>query len=366
MANSILTSHYSGTSNTILVSHSWPPGTSNSVLASHAGDYPGGGGGGDLTHGAEFTITGTFPSRAAKPLVYDNFESGTVGNPINGQAPLYREIGASWTWITMSNGGSHQPRYSSTVVRPNSTRSSYHEYPLNGTYTNALEIDYLRDQTGDEVFFSFWVRKDKVSALNTRNYKPWDVFGTRDGVAPAAYMGYGPDLRSAIQDTGLSDTTIWASHLTLDAINAEWIRVEGYLKQSSTSAADGVYKMWVHRSGTPGIELALDGPTKQMRTGAYGWLQWIFGAYHATDTDNAVADVYVDQLYFDNTRARVELGNASTWAACTRREVQPSTAWSTGSITALCQKGALSTGGAWLYVVGTDGVPSAGIPVTLN
>lgn len=41
--NSILETHKSGTSNTILVSHSWPPGNSNSVLASHAGDYPGGG-----------------------------------------------------------------------------------------------------------------------------------------------------------------------------------------------------------------------------------------------------------------------------------------------------------------------------------
>ena len=43
MTNPILETHKSGTSNTILVSHSWPPGNSNSVLASHAGDYPGGG-----------------------------------------------------------------------------------------------------------------------------------------------------------------------------------------------------------------------------------------------------------------------------------------------------------------------------------
>lgn len=41
MANSILTSHYSGTSNTILVSHGWPDGSSaNSVLGSHDADYP--------------------------------------------------------------------------------------------------------------------------------------------------------------------------------------------------------------------------------------------------------------------------------------------------------------------------------------
>ena len=41
MANSILDSHYNGTSNTILVSHNWPSGASaNGVLASHDADYP--------------------------------------------------------------------------------------------------------------------------------------------------------------------------------------------------------------------------------------------------------------------------------------------------------------------------------------
>lgn len=54
MSNPILDTHASGTSNTILVSHNWPPGTSNPVLNSHAASYPGGG---SDTTPAAFTFT---------------------------------------------------------------------------------------------------------------------------------------------------------------------------------------------------------------------------------------------------------------------------------------------------------------------
>lgn len=75
MTNPILETHKSGTSNTILVSHSWPPGNSNSILASHAGDYPGGGGGSFAItsvslSGTELTINGAQFGTKAGPAPY--------------------------------------------------------------------------------------------------------------------------------------------------------------------------------------------------------------------------------------------------------------------------------------------------------
>lgn len=72
MTNPILETHKSGTSNTILVSHSWPPGNSNSVLASHAGDYPGGGGG-------SFAITSV--SLSGTELTINGAQFGTKAGP---------------------------------------------------------------------------------------------------------------------------------------------------------------------------------------------------------------------------------------------------------------------------------------------
>jgi hypothetical protein len=380
MTNSTLSSHYPTTSNTTLLSHGWPTGPYDcAVLQSHDADYGGGGGGLTLTHGSTFILSdagANFGTRAATPLVYDNFESGTPGNAIAGQAPLYRGIGGSWVWDEYHAGGSLVPVYSDTVVRSNSTRSSLHEFDLNATYTNSLEINHPMTATGDEAYFSFWLYYEKTSSGDTytRNYKPWDLFGS-SGLTPAAYMGMGapppqagadPDLRSALQDTGLSHTPDWNDTITVPSINGTWVRVEGYLKQSSSGAADGTYRMWLHRQATPSIELALEHAPAQTRATSDYWTQFIFGAYSATDTYNATARAFLDSIYFDSTQRRLELGNASTWGACTRREVQPSTAWSATSITALCQKGALSAGNAWLYVVAADGTVSSGYPVTLN
>ena len=89
----------------------------------------------------------------------------------------------------------------------------------------------------------------------------------------------------------------------------------------------------------------------------------MFGCLYEVGSTGATANIHLSSLYFDSTRRRLELGNASTYAACTRREVQPSTAWSDTSITALCQKGAIPTGTAYLFVIGADGTASAGIEV---
>jgi hypothetical protein len=75
----------------------------------------------------------------------------------------------------------------------------------------------------------------------------------------------------------------------------------------------------------------------------------------------------IDCIYWDNSFARVLLGNASTYAACTGFEMQPVTSWSSTSITVTANKGA-RTGTAYLYVIDSDGtlVNSSGHEVTVE
>lgn len=69
---------------------------------------------------------------------------------------------------------------------------------------------------------------------------------------------------------------------------------------------------------------------------------------------------------FKTPATSIEIGNASTWAACTHREIQIPTAWTTDEITATINQGSLPDGTAYLFVVDADGVASDGYEITLS
>lgn len=328
--------------------------------------------GGDFTHGNTFEITGTgFGTKAtAEPLVYDDFESGTVNTGITGQAPVERAIGGSWNWES-NTSDTLLPEYSNAVLRPNSTRSAHMRYEGNN-YNNSLEVNHAMPNTGDAAYFTFWQYLDKTSVGWTRNWKPFVVYGSA-GVYPSAYVGFGevgsdPAIRNAIQDTGVNEVTLWGD-IDIDVIEGEWLRHEFYLVQSGAGVADGEWHHTIHRTSTPLITAAESEAAYETRGGSDYWQQWHFGSYLATDTNSAEASVYMDGIYFDSTQQRVELGNAATWAACTHREVQIAKAWTDTSITITANAGSFANSDtAYLYIVNADGtrVSESGISVEVS
>jgi hypothetical protein len=77
---------------------------------------------------------------------------------------------------------------------------------------------------------------------------------------------------------------------------------------------------------------------------------------------------YFDDVYFDNTWSRVMVGNASTLAASTHREIAVPTAWSDTSITVSFNQGTFTNGQtAYLYVIDSTGaVNSAGYAIEIE
>ena len=72
-------------------------------------------------------------------------------------------------------------------------------------------------------------------------------------------------------------------------------------------------------------------------------------------------------VYYDHTRARVEIGNAPTWSSSTIREIQIPKSWSDTGISAQLNKGALSNGAnAYVFVVDESGNVSNGYPITIG
>jgi len=318
---------------------------------------------GTWSDGNSVTISGSgFGTKStAAPAIWDDFDGGTNGNSIAGQSPV---VGPSWDTYT-SHGTN--PRYSNTGNRTNSTLCSLHDFVVSSQYNCSLEYISVESQ----VFFTFWWKYTKQQSYYNRNTKPWVEYGQGGGMWPSAYIGFGnPDygdgsLRNSVQDQPHpTDGTLWGA-TNLTSVASDWIRIDQYLEQSSPNVSNGTFKTWVHKPYSGGgITFDCDsGENVYMtRTSSNNWRQWHFGSFFSRDTEPAggglPADgyIYIDDIYFDVTRARVEVGNASTWSGCSQREIQRPTAWSSSSVTVVANEGGFSSlSGKYVYVVDSEG-----------
>ena len=329
---------------------------------------------GNFDEGQRITISGTGFGNKSRPgpLVWDDFEDGSDGTLIAGRAPAVENLARAWTWDDYT-AQTHRPRYGNGRVRPNSSLSSEHDF-IGGTYNNSLEIDFPVQNTGDEVYFSFYYYYDKISNNWSRNHKPWIVYGNT-GYYPAAYDGWGNPsdgdgtFRNSVQDSGDTGQTLWSSP-ELNQVEGEWIRIEGFLRVSGPNQNNGAWNLWVHRPDAPSPNIRLEqfDDSYKTRSGNNFWQQWHFGSYHDNGPTNAEARIYIDDLYFDDTQARIELCDRPTWVSCTQREHQIPVNWSANSVEFEMNAGAFATAeDVYLYVVDAQGsVNPQGFPVRVG
>lgn len=332
-----------------------------------------------ISSGQQVTLSGQgFGTKSvAPPLIWDNFEAGTSGSNVAGNPPTIRSIGSGWVWEQYHNGGI-QPVYTNTAQKPNSNLCSLHDF-VNGGNNISLQIsNYPRPNTGDEVYFTFYWKMRKTTTSWSRNIKPWQEYGSSSD-QPMAYVGWGNPsigdgaLRSGSIDNSTStDGTLWGQDsVAINNLVNEWIRIEVFLKQSAPSTSNGAFHIWIHRpfAASPTQVQTRGDSSFITRIGSNTWKQWMFGEYFAKDDpSDARGQVYIDDIYFDNTRARIELCDNSVWANRTHCEIQIPLSWSDNAVTATGNRGAFGLGTtAYLYVVDSSGTAnSLGYPITIG
>jgi hypothetical protein len=137
------------------------------------------------------------------------------------------------------------------------------------------------------------------------------------------------------------------------------------------------------------VEIWADAPAKTFRVSVDGQVAWTKSNWlastlgingHTIDYPNmldsgsrdascpATGSFNYDDIYIDFTSARVELGNASTWSASTKKEVQLATKWADGSISVEVNTGEFNNGDTvYLYVVDSSGhANSTGYAMKIN
>jgi len=290
----------------------------------------------------------------AAPLRYDNFENGTVGQLIPNNP-----TGGGW--------GATCPRYSQTQVRNAGSKSAMQEY------INYWGCAFALDNTEapgslpsgiTEMYVTgwFWMETGGSPSRNAKIINMGTVQGwqTRIDVYPENGSGH----LYAMLSGNCFDTSSYAQNWNADVAavmkaDKQWHRIETYLK----IGPNGYRDVWVDGKKIAEINGAFTGSSCEI-----GYL--LIGHYFSLDTYTPApwGRRYWDELYVDRTRARVEIGDASTFGACSHREIQIPTAWSNNSIAVKVNQGSFAVGNtAYLYVVDENGaVNSTGYPITIQ
>lgn len=285
---------------------------------------------GSLVYGSTLLISGQgFGSKPiAKPFKWDDFESGVVGQKIGSSSNLGLNTSV---W----NEHGIDPVYSNVVLRPNSTRSVYHDLASSSAYgydtTNYTGIYYV-------TFWHYYTQNmNNCSGFN--NFKIFRHYTSDAGDG----LVITDQCQSSQRTLFFSNTIDQCKSSFTRATYNSWHRYELYYS-TGTNNRNGFLYFW--------IDGQLQGSCTNLNISA-GLAQMRIGHYQDVGLN---LDSYTDDVYIDTTQSRVEIGNASTWSACTHREIQIPIEWSNSSIKINVNKGSIKDGDcAFLYVVDANG-----------
>lgn len=312
-----------------------------------------GGGGASFVHGQPFTVSGSgFGSKSpAAPIKYDDFQSVSVGSEIINSTAS----GPAW-----ANGASNNtnPIASTAQLRSGTPftrnmRSRWDGNPggsssidsSNVTFTQTFAIGlihahvYLDDQQGfsglQNIKIFRWHKNDGDGAPNAAMATPGVPDVTTDTWAYQVDGATNPNWFDT--DIGYTLGHRWLQvtfgfDLGTGNGNADgsgFCRIDGQLVKSFTNTA-------ISDAGTTSLDL------------------FYVGNYAGNVAWTGVYQQFWESVYVDNTWARVELGNASTYGACTNLEIQIPTSWSSSSITFTANRGSFGVGATTRYLYVTD------------
>lgn len=350
---------------------------------------------GGMTDGNLISISGySFGSTGRTPLKFDKFEGKPLNSYLNAQDPswlIYGTLGAFYTDTTkhsgsMSAGDGREDN--------NGMMTNYFNFtPSNEVYTSywftTANADITVGQTpGDGGINKLCRIGSTTSATRNPQY-------TGPGVTVLSTMGAGGLVAADLNGDNIFETPCYGPGIlsssapflgyhyntSADATNAgylsnvpwnTWCRIETYSKLSSPAGtANGeVYAAVTVPTGPNTSSRSVVRQTGIVNLdAAYSGVQLcsVLLGLMVTNTCSPW-QVYIDDIYINNTQARVELGDSATYSSCTHLEVQPVLSWSTGgnSIQFTLNKGTFSAGTAWIFIINSDGVASTGYPVTIQ
>jgi hypothetical protein len=336
---------------------------------------------GTVANGQTITITGTnFGSGPTVGgttdvvLLFDDFEKGTNGSVINPSGTTAAEVG-EWTYTGDSTvpGVNGVPPVYSTSQKVSGNNAAYMTNPNPDTDWNQRLIALIPSGANPtQIFISWWMWIDNQSGNWKVMWPMNNCCSAYDFYAPA-YWGFGNGIYAS---NWLSANDLYQNYNIPNVAASTWKRTWQYI--DGTGSSPNFYSWELTSSGV--VADATPTNCASYSTGSNcgwfnmdgssseSWQEVLVNGYMGSD---ATSHIYFDDIYIaygPHSRARVEIGNAATYNACTNLAIATPTAWGASSITATVWKGSFSSSAsAYLYVVDSTNTPNAnGYPITFG
>lgn len=310
---------------------------------------------GNVSNGESITIQGLYLGlkEPAGPLVWEDFESREDGTELH-----------TFGWDYMAGTGI--PIVSSSL--PYAGQKSGHCNIGEGDDARCYAF-YDFAESKKAVYSSYYLRYDYTGFPEISPNFKFDrtVSGSyHDSPLRGSTMSNAGGNIEYYQNTGNGVGYAWPSDdgdykVGGTDMNGSYHRLESYLKLSDPVNADN--GRWYESRD---LDEWMDSVELTWTDNASGSTlnRFLLPFYFAMSSGGV--DVYYDDIYLDDTLARVEIGNSATWNECTIREIQVPIAWSNSSISFELNAGRLnSSAQQYIFIVDSQGNISEGYPAGL-
>lgn len=291
---------------------------------------------GTVANGSSITISGSgFGTGDTTPLLWDDFESSSAstGSRMAGSPRM-------GSWVPAGNG------VYSSAAKNSGGRSLMSAFSPDAQWQNFT----VTMPNGQRFFQSFWFR--------------YDTSGTGGQVKLALVHGNsGQGEFAPTVNNNSSTTSWWMSNIATEssAGNAAaswgsnpgpnaWHHFEMAMQQSSGGGAgDGSITTWID-----GKQMYSAKNVATRDSSQYYWNE--MGFLHGVTNMGVNTTTYLDDVYANNSWARVVLCDSATYSGCKRTEIQPVETWADGSIkVTLATSGFTDPSNVYIYVFDANG-----------
>jgi hypothetical protein len=316
------------------------------------------------------------------PIRYDDFESGTtVGHLITDDLP----------WWSRQTSPGQVASIADDSCRPNKTKCGKFVESVDSSDTAVRSDAIYRRNVGfastGKMYLNFWSYVDVLGNADgtsssyqikfIQTAKDWSPgnpitlptyeFSHWQFASPPNSGWYNKTYQANYWDGGGSSTSV---SFPQDAFKTPgWYHISVQTDFGTIGSANGSTKMWVSKPGLSGAYslVSTSGVKYVVDSGYPDYIKfgWYAGSYYPTTTNTFTTTLYYDNIYIDNSFARVEIGDSNSYDSCTHREIQIPITWSSDHIQVKFNKGSFPDNQTvYLFVIDENGNPVGnGFPV---